>query len=326
MTKSTALTVSIICILLTKLSCSQYTSPENRTIAFYNVENLFDTLDTPDKNDSEYLPSSSKKWNTERYNEKLSHINTVFGVLNNPIIIGLCEIENEAVVRDVVENGSMKSTHGVVHFECLDMRGIDNAIIYDSTVLTMMESGFIRFDMPGNSSPSRDIVWAKFKQGNTVILAMVNHWPSRRGGQIESEPKRLIAATAAKAFVDSVLIADPIAKIVFMGDLNDYPDNRAPQMISKSLKSMITADSGKFGGSHNYRGEWNVLDHIMVSSNFIKKKGIHVKKKSGIIHSDKFLLDTYKGNIVPFRTYGGKKYLAGYSDHLPVSIEIGIKP
>ncbi len=299
-------------------------SQTERSIAFYNIENLFDTLDSPTTNDNEFLPSAEREWNSTRYTQKINHINKVVSDLNSPIILGLCEIENEAVVRDIVRMGPMKDSYGVVHYESLDQRGIDNAIIYDSTLLTVKSSGIIRFDMPGNSSPSRDIIWAKFGSEEDEILALVNHWPSRRGGQVESEPKRLVASTAAKHFLDSVQTADPKLKIVFMGDLNDYPENRAPQMISEILKPMITQKSGEFGGTHNYRGEWNVLDHIMISKS-CKKGEISFVKKSGTIHSFDYLMTVYKGNTVPFRTYGGRKYLAGYSDHLPVSIKVKIK-
>ena len=320
MTKYLLALFGVSTLLLSSQSCAQ----GNRTIAFYNVENLFDTVDTPEKDDAEFLPNSERQWNSERYTEKLAHINTVIDLLNEPLLLGLCEIENEAVVRDVVNHGKMKGQYGVVHIESLDMRGIDNVLIYDSSALTLNSSGVVRFDMPEGSRPSRDILWAKFVSGGDTILAMVNHWPSRYGGQVKSEPKRLIAAVAAKTFIDSVMTSSPDVQIVFMGDLNDHPDNRAPQMISASLKPQITARSGEFGGTHNYRGDWGILDHIMVSPNFLKKKGIYVKKKSGKIYSPKFLLDTYKGNIVPFRTYGGRKYLGGYSDHLPVSISIGM--
>lgn len=297
---------------------------KTRTIAFYNVENLFDTLDHPTKNDNEFLPDGSYGWTSERYQSKLKMINQVIDSLEVPMILGLCEIENKAVVQDVVDAGSMKSTHEVVHFESLDQRGIDNAIIYDKTILTLEDSGIIRFDMPAPSSPSRDIVWAKFSRGNDTILAMVNHWPSRYGGQVESEPKRLVASIAASAFIDSVLNDNKKMNIVFMGDLNDHPDNRSVQLIAESLKPMILEKSGKFGGSHNYRGEWGILDHMYVSKAFLKKK-TKVKKKTAQIYTPEFLLTTYKGNIVPKRNYGGRKYLGGYSDHLPIVIEVRMK-
>ena len=314
------LTISIVLFAI----CNGFGSfaQKTNTIAFYNVENLFDTLDTPDKNDSEYLPQAAKKWNSRRYMKKLEHINEVLELTQKPIIAGFCEIENKSVVEDIINHGPLKGTHVVVHFESMDQRGIDNAIIYDRMLLTLKDKGIIRFTMPNNGRPTRDIIWAKLSTGTDEIMVMVNHWPSRYGGQIESEPKRLVAATAAKSFIDSVQNADPRLKIVFMGDLNDYPDNISTMMVSSILEPMITEKSGKFKGTHNYRGNWHILDHIMVSQSFLKKKGIHVKKNSGKIYSPEFILTTYKGNTVPYRTYGGKKYLGGYSDHLPVSIQI----
>lgn len=299
------------------VACSQ----TKRSIAFYNVENLFDTQDDPNKDDQEFLPEADRQWNDERYTEKIKHINQVFGLFENPMIIGVCEIENEQVVRDVVNYGTMKSKYGVVHYESLDNRGIDVALIYDSSSLKLAQSGFIRYAMPEGDRPSRDIVWAKLIQRKDTILAMVNHWPSRSGGEEKSEPKRMIAANAARKFIDSVQVASPTIKIVFMGDLNDYPTNNSTKLIAEVLTPMITKASGAYKGSYNYKGEWDVLDHIMVSSNFFgKKKGI--VKKSGKIYTDDFLLEVYKGDTVPFRTYGGKKYLGGYSDHLPVSIGV----
>ncbi|MCJ8288891.1 MAG: endonuclease/exonuclease/phosphatase family protein [Crocinitomicaceae bacterium] len=295
-----------------------------RTIAFYNVENLFDTLDHPVKNDNEFLPEGSYEWTSERYKTKLARINQVIDSLHVPMILGLCEIENKAVVQDVVNAGSMKNTHAIVHFESLDQRGIDNAIIYDKTVLTLVQSGIIRFDMPKPSTPSRDIVWAKFSRGKDTILTMVNHWPSRYGGQVESEPKRLVASIAASAFIDSVLNENKKMNIIFMGDLNDNPENKSVDLIAESLKPMIVEKSGKFGGSHNYRGEWSILDHMMVSKAFLKKR-TKVKKRTAEIYTPEFLLTEYRGNIVPKRMYGGRKYLGGYSDHLPIVIEVKMK-
>ena len=316
--------LTLFALALTLLSLTPTFGQTKSIVGFYNVENLFDTLDTEGKNDIEFLPGADRKWNTQKYQEKITHINTVIETMRYPLILGLCEIENKAVVQDIIKGGNLAYTHAIVHYESLDRRGIDNAIIYDSTKLSLAESGIIRFSMPDKNRPSRDITWAKLYTKKDTILTMVNHWPSRYGGQVESEPKRLVAAYAAKSFIDSMTTVNPKIKIVFMGDLNDYPDNRAPLLISELLRPMITAESGEFGGTHNYRGEWNVLDHIMVSNSLLKKKGMRVAKKSGRIHSEKYLLDTYKGNIVPFRTYGGRKYLAGYSDHLPVTINFSL--
>lgn len=318
--------ITYLLLFLTLSGSTVFAQDFKSNILFYNVENLFDTLDTQGKSDEEFLPDGNREWNSERYQEKLDHINQVINDLDNPVIIGLCEIENRAVVEDIVNSDDLSGTHAIVHHESLDKRGIDNAIIYDSTQLTLVEDGFVRFEMPDKDYPSRDIVWAKFERGEEHLIVMVNHWPSRRGGQMISEPKRLIAANAAAEFIDSLQNADKKVQIVFMGDLNDYPTNRAPKSISERLTPLITPKSGEYGGTNCYRGEWNILDHIMVSKSTLKKKGaISVNKKSGVINEFDYLLTEYKGNIVPFRTYGGGKYLAGYSDHLPVSIEITLR-
>jgi predicted extracellular nuclease len=307
-------------VLLLSLSIFSFGQKE-RTIAFYNVENLFDTLDTPNKSDSEFLPNGKKEWNSEKYNTKIKHINQVIDAIESPLIIGLCEVENKNVVLDIVKNGQLSCTHAVVHAESRDQRGIDNAIIYDKSALLLEEKGTIRFNIPGDR-PTRDILWARFTARKTSFYVMVNHWPSRYGGAEESEPKRMIAAENARLFIDSLIQNDPKVRIIFMGDLNDHPENAAPQMIQEQLSPMITTESGKYQGTHNYRGQWGILDHIMVSDSFLKKRGTRIVKNSGTIHSFNFLIVEYRGNEVPARTYGGKKYLNGYSDHLPVSIKI----
>jgi predicted extracellular nuclease len=300
-----------------------------REIAFYNVENLFDTLDGAN-DDAEFLPAGKNAWNSARYNEKLDHINKVFDNFSNPLFIGMCEIENATVVRDVMKHSVKLNNYGLVHYESADARGVDVALIYDSSTMKLVESGYIRFTLPGaEARATRDIVWGKFSYKKETIVVMVNHWPSRSGGQEASEPNRLEAAKNARTFIDSLLSENKNAKIVFMGDLNDYPTNKAPQSVAEKLTPQITALSGDFGGTYNYKGEWDVLDHIMVSNGMInkkckQKKSISLVPNSGEIHAFDFLLEEYKGQVVPFRTYGGSKYLGGYSDHLPVSIEVSL--
>jgi endonuclease/exonuclease/phosphatase family metal-dependent hydrolase len=171
---------------------------------------------------------------------------------------------------------------------------------------------------------------------------MVNHWPSRRGGTDESDAKRVAAAQVASHFIDSLnqekinqcmlnAKGQPVTNfigttenIIFLGDLNDYPDNRGPQLIAERLSPMISQSSGPTKGTHFYNNEWGVLDHIFVSKGFITAKQ-NVVPNSGEIHNFPFLMEEYKGNIQPKRTYAGNKYLGGYSDHLPVSIEIRLK-
>ena len=293
-----------------------------QTVAFYNVENLFDTIDGPN-DDAEFLPAAESKWNTEKYNAKLEHIRQVMAALNMPMIMGVCEIENRGVLADVI---GQDKRYGIVHYDSPDARGIDVALLYRKDLLRLKSSGKIRFTLPGDSIPtSRDIVWAQYQYKKESLYVLVNHWPSRRSGADESAPRRLMAAQMAGQFIDSLQKNDPKAKIILMGDLNDHPQDAAPQLIASKLIPQITKSSGTFGGSYNYKNEWDVLDHIFISPNTLSGK-IQVQTESGKIHDFPYLLTEYKGQTVPNRTYAGSKYLGGYSDHLPVSIQVILHP
>ncbi len=313
-------------LVLISISIHFVSAQTMRTVALYNVENLYDTIDDPSRNDSEFLPAAEHQWNSTKYFEKLKHINQVLDKMDDPLIIGLVEIENANVVRDIVKHSTrMKDKYGVVHYDSPDARGVDVAMIYDSSTLKLLESGFIRYTLPDTAySATRDIVWAKYKKGKDVFYSFVNHWPSRRSGEKESEKNRIIAATAARKFIDSLLTINKDVKIIFMGDLNDHPEDAAPQMIYEKLTQMIYPKSGEFGGSYCYKNKWEIIDHMMVSPSFLTNKKMKVVADSGKIHSFDFLITEYKGVKMPFRTYA-KDYLGGYSDHLPVSFQINMK-
>lgn len=298
---------------------------QTRTVGFYNVENLFDTINDPTINDEDFLPTAENNWNQVRYEEKIAHINAVLDLMGNPLAVGFCEVENATVMYDVIRHNAKRAKqYGLVHFDSPDLRGIDVALIYDSLNMKFISAGKLRFDLvvSEENKYTRDIVWSKFVSKKDTLFFMVNHWPSRRGGENESEPNRMEAAKNARKFIDSIQTVNAKTKIIFMGDLNDYPTNKAPLLIAEKLTPMITKLSGEFGGTYSYKGEWDVLDHIFVSPTLFGKKKFAVIPNSGKIYSDAFLIETFKGNKVPFRTYAGKKYLGGYSDHLPVSIEI----
>lgn len=311
-------------LFLSLLTLTTGAFAQNYRVGFYNVENLFDTINDPKKNDEEFLPDGKMSWNQQRYNEKLQHINQVMDEMGKLLILGMCEIENEHVVRDVVRHSKYAKTHGVVHYESPDERGIDVAMIYDSSMLKRIASGNIRFTLPGKEKPSsRDIVWAKFLYKKDTLFALVNHWPSRRGGTDDSEKNRIEAAQNARRFIDSVELRNPKYKLILMGDLNDYPEDKAPMLVAEKLTEMICKTSGEFGGSYLHDGEWNVLDHIMVSPALRGKKGIRTVIGSGKIHSPEFVIEEWKGKKQPKRTYvGGNKYIGGYSDHLGVTIDM----
>lgn len=310
-------------IWILAVSCTCGAFAQKGTLGFYNVENLFDTINDPTIDDEEFLPQAENKWNATRYQEKITHINEVMDLMGkNLLALGTCEIENASVLRDVIRHNPKRAKKwGVVHYNSIDARGIDVGLLYDSTKLHLVASGFLRFPLATNTEgATRDILWAKFTRRKDTLFIMVNHWPSRRGGEETSEPNRLEAARNARLFIDSLEKNNPSYSLVFMGDLNDYPSNRAPQLVGEKLTPMITTESGKFGGSYFYKGQWDILDHIMVSPSLAS--GRKPKAGLGTIYSPDFLLEEYKGNTVPFRTYGGRNYLGGYSDHLPVSIPI----
>ena len=312
--------LSLLLLVFGYLSVIQ--AQEIQTVAFYNVENLFDTIDGPN-DDAEFLPAAAKQWNTEKYNAKLQQIRQVMEALQMPIIMGVCEIENKGVLLDII---SEDKRYGVVHYESPDARGIDVGMLYRKDILKLKTSGYIRFTLPGDTLPtSRDIVWAKYAYKKENIFVLVNHWPSRAGGAEQSAPRRFKAAQMAALFIDSVQQNDPKAKIILMGDLNDHPQDVAPRHVSTKLTPLISKESNSFGGSYNYKNEWDVLDHIMVSLNAMEGN-FQVQKESGQIHSFTYLLTQYKGQIVPNRTYAGNTYLGGYSDHLPVSIQVILHP
>jgi predicted extracellular nuclease len=324
-TRNSAIVAKYLFITVFTLFGSSFSyTQKTQSVAFYNLENFFDTIDGVN-DDAEFLPGAKSGWGSDRYKEKIRHINQVFDAMGSPMLIGMCELENKLVLDELNKASSLRKDYGIVHYESPDARGIDVAFLYNTKLLTLHESGKLRFSLPGKEeATSRDIVWAKFSLGSDTLFGMVNHWPSRRGGTEESEPNRIAAAKTARLFIDSVLAIYPNSKIVFMGDLNDHPEDKAPALIDEVLNPMISTSSGGFGGTHNYKDEWGVLDHIFVSPALQGKKGIRAVKDSGRIHSFDFLITEYKGKKVPFRTYAGDKYLGGYSDHLPVSISVSL--
>ncbi len=309
-------------VFIVTTACAQV--KETSVISFYNVENLFDTINDPNKNNEEFLPQGKNQWTADRYEDHVKKLAQVMDDMGDIFAMGVAEIENAQVMRDIL-NQRTDNKLAIVHYESDDARGVDVGLFYDSTQMNILNSGFIRFRTVTSDNATRDIIWAKFSYKKQTLYFLVNHWPSRRGGAKESEVNRLKAAEMASHFIDSISNIDKNGLIIFMGDLNDYPQDAAPKMISERLTPMIFKQSGEFGGSYNYRGDWDVLDHIMVSPTLFFNKKVKVVENSGQILSFPYLITEYKGNQVPNRVYAGAKYLGGYSDHLPVRIEVQLK-
>ncbi len=315
-----------------------YQANNTFTVVFYNVENLFDTIDNPNTIDEQFLPQSKKKWNTGRYEKKINDLSRVISSINInelPEIVGLCEVENKSVLKDLSNSRFLKKgNYGIVHEDSPDARGIDVALLYRKDEFKYIKHNIYRIHF--NFEPettTRDILYIKgsLNSGESLHI-FVNHWSSRREGQEVSEPKRVYIAEVLRAKVDSVLSKDKKAKIIIMGDFNDEPTNKSihevlnagnnihPESIFE-LYNLMFDKSINGQGTYNYRGNWNMLDNLIVSQTLLKaKKGYRVSPDGGMIFKKRWMMyDNVKtGQFTPSKTYGGPNYYGGISDHFPV--------
>jgi predicted extracellular nuclease len=314
------------------VSCQPNLLKKKATIVFYNVENLFDTIDDPAINDEEFLPVSEKQWNTERYNKKLEDIAKVLGGINNeelPEVIGLCEVENRDVLEDLAATAPLASgNYQIVHIDSPDKRGIDVALLFRKREFKVLSHEAIVID-PGFET--RDILHVTGKLGKEELHLFVNHWPSRWGGVEQSEPNRIVAAQTLRNKVDELLAKDAGAKIIIIGDTNDEPDNKslseivqamAPNTKANLYNLMIPLDEQN-KGSYYYRGDWNMIDNIIVSDAVLRGKGFVATDQLGQVYHETWMEYRNKnGEMSPNRTYGGPNYYGGVSDHFPVYLKL----
>lgn len=307
------------------------------TIAFYNVENLFDTLNDPSIDDEEFLPQGKNKWTGLRYEKKLSQLARVIdslGDADGPEILGMCEVENKKVLEDLVNLTKLKTkNYGIVHHNSPDGRGIDVAMIYKKGAFSVTNFRGLSVKLEDDPNfKTRDVLMVTGNLKGKKISLFVNHWPSRRGGEEKSEIKRFAAARVARKAIDSLVKADKNAKILLMGDFNDEPENKSIAEILKAIHPKTNKKADLYDlmwplkengeGSHFYENKAHVLDHIMVSSGFIFGKKPRIVSDPGI-YKPEFMQESnpkYKGN--PFRTFVGAKYLGGFSDHFPVFVQV----
>lgn len=307
-------------------------------VAFYNVENLFDTYHDKGKNDHEYLPGGRKDWDYHKYKSKLTNLDQVLGELGRaevpegPIAIGLAEVENFRTLQDLISQPNLrKDNFQYVHFEGPDKRGIDCALIYNPELFLPLQSKLVpSIPFQGDTvhlTRGFLIVKGLIKGTDETLTIIVNHWPSRGA----DAPVRMHAATQVKAITDSLYREDSQAKIIIMGDLNDDPMDKSvvtglgAKKFTNEVKKLgfynpwweVLEDKGI--GTLMYRGKWNLFDQIIISEPLLKSKGITYS------HCEVFKRDylfqksgKYKGS--PLRTHGGLQWLNGYSDHLPTII------
>ncbi len=335
-----------IVLLISTLFCFNASAQiaKKLCISFYNQENLFDTIDNPNKNDEEFLPLGKYKWNHEKYTNKIHNMAKVIHALNEdkgPDFLGICEVESDIALHDLaMQLNSVGLNYKYLWFEGPDERGIDNALIYKPENVKAAKGFLFTIDPNGlRGDQTRGILMCDFILTNIArMVVFINHFPSRREGEKESEFKRLFVAKTLKHISDSVEKSDPKCKIIIMGDFNDYPNNLSISEILGAKKdvSMIKG-KGLYNpmymlmeqglGSYKYKSEWNFLDQIILNQSLINDKSnlTYQTNSTGVFKQD-WMLETeekYKGN--PKRTFGGMKYINGYSDHLPVYLYLDMK-
>lgn len=309
-------------------------------IAFYNLENLFDTIDSPNTNDTEYTPNGANKWNTYKYNSKLQKMSYAISQIGldystlGAAIIGVSEIENRTVLEDLVKQPAIADrSYEIVHYDSPDRRGIDVALLYNPRLFVVSNTKAHPFHMEGNPDfKTRDQLLVSGYLQNEKIHLIVNHWPSRYGGEVASRPSRVAAAKVTKSIVDSLYKVEPNAKIIIMGDLNDDPHNVSVAEIlgakkdtknleGQDLYNTMWAIHEKGIGSLAYQGQWNLFDQIIISSPLVNADRTELKFWKGAVFNAPFLTHqegAEKG--MPLRTHSKGVWLNGYSDHYPTYI------
>ena len=313
---------------------AQNNSSSEFSVMFYNVENLFDCDNDSLTFDDEFTYEGDKHWSYSRYKNKLTQISKVIlnvNRWNTPAVIGLCEIENKKVLSQLIyETGLNNIGYKFIHYDSPDKRGIDVALLYQKYQFTPLISYPINLSDSTLHFYTRDALYVKgIANTHDTLHIIVNHWPSKRGGEKASEQKRFIVAKIIKSHTDSILSANVDSKIILIGDFNAELTSTSLQYLleDNSFHSILNPDEIKFqtiGGSHKYQGHWSVIDHILISSSLVCNSSIHLSHKIG--HLNWMLEDdiSYSGTK-PKRTYSGPRYIKGTSDHLPVILTIEYK-
>ncbi|NHF60341.1 endonuclease [Flavobacteriaceae bacterium TP-CH-4] len=305
------------------------------SIAFYNLENLFDTIDDPDTLDDEFTPEGEKRWSRKRYKRKLYKLaktiseigaNTTHDV---PVLVGVAEVENERTVQDLIGAEPLRDIdYGYVHYDSPDERGIDAALIYRKKNFKVLYSEPITLyvnNPDGQRDTTRDILYVHGVLNGEPLHVFVNHWPSRRDGEVETDYKRIKAAETLVGFIKDIEEELPDSNYIIMGDFNDGPDSKSIQTLMQ-LQNLYNPSEKlvtQYRGTANYKRQWSMFDQIIFSHNFLNyEKGTHSFAHANIF--DEAFLTEFKGKYrgTPYRTFAGRKYIGGYSDHFPVYIQL----
>ncbi|MEL1224065.1 MAG: hypothetical protein VW522_07445 [Candidatus Neomarinimicrobiota bacterium] len=292
------------------------------SVGFWNVENLFDLEDNPDKNDDEFALGGRKKVDQQIYDLKIKHSSEVLQDLNVDVL-GLCEVENYKVLSDL-NNAYKERNYEIIHYESPDNRGIDNALLYDKNRFSIISSRAIENKLK-NGGPTRDVLYVLGEYNNARLHIFVNHWPSNYGGKEKAIPKRTETAELIIKEIKNILSVEKSAEIILIGDFNEDPDEKNIMLLEKvGLTSLMKPMLGKPKvGTYVYRGEDSFLDQIIVNDHLQDEEGLSIVEESTyILDLPKYRQQEGDYKHYPYRFWAGNRLLGGYSDHLAVKVEI----
>lgn len=337
--KQKALLISIFSLSITAMAQDNQRY-KIRIVAFYNVENLFDTIRDTLVYDGDRTPDGKDHWTPVRYASKIAAISKTLSQIgagitgSSPDLIGLCEVENRQVLEDLTNHSGLRSkNYGIIHFESPDERGIDVALLYkkDSFLPVAFTSRrLLLWNSDNERDYTRDQLVVQGLLDSEEIFVIINHWPSRSGGEARSRPFRIAAARLNNRIMDSLRRSHPSPKVIIMGDFNDNPTDfsiRKTLQIKGSKDSLLATDLfnpmerlfKKGVGSLAYRDQWSLFDQIFFTGNFMNDSNNGYRYwKAGVFRPSYLITPTGMYRGYPFRTYANGNYTGGYSDHFPV--------
>lgn len=338
--KNRAILIAFIFFLMQSLYSQK--NVKSFLVVSYNVENLFDTINSPQTEDDDFTPGGEKAWTYERYSKKLNDLARVILSVPGkelPAIIGLAEIENREVLKDLCDvRGLRRGDYEIVHEDGKDPRGIECALLYRPDLFKYKSHEYVPIEDPMDPDYLyRGIlhVHGKGPDGSSLHVFM-NHWKSRSGGERETERQRMYSAITLRKQMDLLMARESDFKVIIMGDFNDEPTNRS---LINGLSAFNKRRNIRLGdyynlfydlhnidrkGTYNYQGTWNMLDQFIVSYNLLNQdRGLSTGFESARILKEEWMLyDSEKyGEKLPSATYGGPEYFGGPSDHLPVYVD-----
>ncbi|TAF56110.1 MAG: endonuclease/exonuclease/phosphatase [Sphingobacteriia bacterium] len=342
-------------LAMTKTKRLQGPSIDKTQLAFYNLENYYDTIDDPETLDDEFTVKGAKHYGRKIFEHKTNQLAAVLSDLGKfagspaPVLIGVAEIENKQVLDHLVQHEKLAPAHyGVIHFDSRDARGVDVALLFRKLYFLPCYAVALRIDLPKGAKESfytRDILYVKGVYQQDSFHVLVNHWPSRRGGEERSAPARAAAAQKAKHCMDSIRRVQPMAYIILMGDLNDNPTDpsivgglaakgKIPQPGSGQLFNPWVRYMDKGLGTLAHQDAWGLFDQILLSDGFFQvgRENWHFKS-AGIYRRADMVESQGPFRGYPLRTWDGNRYQGGFSDHFPtyvliekISPDLGWKP